>query len=86
MWSYSYSSLLGESLASQIGTKQKAVISFSDDAIQKEYAGSVFHLVMDKGDELILLRFAPSGQGPPKVVFVKQALIKKIEVLSTTTR
>jgi len=80
LWSYVYSSLIGESFASQISSKQKAVVTFSDEAIQKEYAGSLFHPVMEKGDELILLKFGPGGETPPKVIFVKRALVKKIEL------
>jgi hypothetical protein len=85
-WGYFYASLIGDSFALHILEKQKAVISFSDDSMQKEYAGSVFHPIMEMGDELILLRFPSSDQAQgghgvhPKIVFVKQSLIKKIEL------
>ncbi len=79
-WGYFYSSLIGKSFALHIHEKQKAIVSFSDDAMQRDYAGSVFHPVMEKGDELILLRF-PSQNQPPKLVFVKQSFIKRIELL-----
>ena len=85
-WSYFYSSLIGKTFALHIAEKQKAIVSFLDDAMQKEYAGSVFHPVMEKGDELILLRFpnpdqSKGGHGVrPRIVFVKRSFIKKIDL------
>jgi hypothetical protein len=80
LWGYFYSSQLGESFALVIAKKQKSRILFSDESLQKQYGASLFHPMMEKGDDLILLRFPLQNSDDHKVVFVKRCLIKGIEL------
>jgi hypothetical protein len=87
LWSYLYSGLLGEAFALPMHHKQRAIITFSEDSIQKEYAGSIFHPVMEREDDLILLRFPSQIQTKTDqvgtLVFIKKDLINKIEIANS---
>jgi hypothetical protein len=82
LWSYLYSSFLGAEFATHINEKQKSRITFSDEALQAKYGDRIFHPVMEKGDELIILRFPikTDADQHPKVMFVRREFVKSIEV------
>jgi hypothetical protein len=90
LWSYLYSGLLGETFALPMHHKQRAIITFSEESIQKEYAGNIFHPVMEREDDLILLKFP--NQIPTKtdevgtLMFIKKDLIRKIEIVNTESK
>jgi hypothetical protein len=82
-----YSNLLGKSLVPQIDVRLRARVLFLNDALQQDYKDSWFVPILEKGDDLILVRFKDNQRverrpGEPRLgelVVIKKSLISSID-------